>query len=210
MIVDWWNADAPPASCRTTTLVRACARRIATFTLAPSAELSERAARVAERHGPGSGRVQGAGTLTDRFTLSALRAALPSELSTALRPSFEWYSCRGAHFHNDAHYGDVLFGAWCVAGTATDIVFPRIALHFACRVGTAILFDPFEPHGVLLPGQRTYAAKDYAGIQPSVFLAFEIALTDAVRTAFEIGAPTFGALEFSSERAVNAETGALS
>ena len=210
MHVDWLNADAPPANCRSAEATRACARRVATFSLAPSAELSERAARIAERHGPGSGRVQGAGTLTDEVVLAALRAALPPELATALRPDGEWYSCRGAHFHNDAHYDGVLFGAWCVAGPETDIVFPRIGLRVASSAGTGIVFDPFEPHGVLSPGQRTYAAEDYVGAEPSVFLAFEIALTDAVRAAFAIGAPTSGALELSSERAVNAETGALS
>ncbi len=81
----------------------------------------------------------------------------------------------------------------------------------ASRIGTAIVFDPFEPHGVLLPGSATYEAECYADAAPSVFLAFELAVDrgDARRVRASVRRCQ-AALVLSSERAVHAETGALS
>ena len=209
MAVDWSSASPDPANCSAAGAVRGCALRLATFRATPPTHLFHAAAAIAAGHGSGRGRVQAGGTLSDTAALATLRAPLSGHMADALRPSFEWYSCRGAHFHNDAHYGDVLFGAWYLAGPDVDLVFPRTGWRIASTVGTAVVFDPFEPHGVLRPREQIYSAEHYADAAPSVFLAFEIALTDAVRTAFGIGAPVVGASELSSDRAVNAETGAL-
>ena len=209
-MIEWLLAEGTPAGCSVAGATRACARRLASFTLEPSIELQIAAARVALHHGHASGRVQAGGALADPSVFTALRTVLPAEMASALQSTFEWYSCRGAHFHNDAHYAGVLFGAWCLAGPSMDIVFPRTGWCVASRIGTAIVFDPFEPHGVLLPGSTTYEAECYADAAPSVFLAFELRLTAAMRAAFGIGAPMPGAPVLSSERAVHAETGALS
>ena len=144
MRIEWLNANVPSANCRTAEGMRGSARRLASFSIAPGAALLDSAHTIAARHGDGRGRVQAAGAFADEAVLAALRAALPPDLAQAVRPRFEWYSCRGAHFHNDAHYGDVLFGAWCVAGPVTNIVFPRTGWRVASTIGTAIVFDPFE------------------------------------------------------------------
>ena len=210
MVIEWLRAEGTSANCSVAGVTRACAQYLASFTLAPSVELQASAARLASHHGHGRGRVQAAGALADPSVLSALRAVLPADMAATLQANFEWYSCRGAHFHNDAHYGGVLFGAWCLAGPAMDIVFPRTGWRVASRIGTAIVFDPFEPHGVLLPDSSTYEAERYVNAAPSVFLAFELRLTEAMCAAFGIGAAVPGAPVLSSERAVHAETGALS
>ena len=210
MVVDWLSAEVLPANCMAAGVARGCAQRLARFTLAAPADLRSAALHIAEHHGDGSGRVQPAGSMTDTVVFDTLHGALPADLARALRPNFEWYSCRGAHFHNDAHYDDVLFGAWCIAGPSMEIVFPRTGWRVAIAVGTAVVFDPFEPHGVLLPGSGTYDAARYTDVAPNVFLAFEVALTEPVLSAFGIGAAIDRAPVLSSGRAVNAETGALS
>jgi hypothetical protein len=208
-MLEWLSTAGRPANCMVGASTRACARRLAHFALDPPDTLLHEANRLAGLHGPCGGRVQTAGTCTEPAVVGALRAAMPSELASALRPNFEWYSCRGAHFHNDAHYDGVLFGAWCLAGPAMDLVFPRVGRRVPSDIGTVVVFDPFEPHGVLWPGSERYVAERYLAVAPSVFLAFELALTVPVRAAFDIGAPLDGVLVLSSDRPVNAETGAL-
>lgn len=138
-----------------------------------------------------------------------LSATLTAPLAAALRERFEWYLCRGAHFHTDAHYGDVLFGAWCVAGPAREIVFSRTRQRCAATMGDWVVFDPFEPHAVLDPGHLLYDPSAYKDARPSVFIGFEIALTDAVREEVGIGAAPQQAARLGSQVAIHAETGAF-
>jgi hypothetical protein len=209
MQCEWFESTAAPANCRARGAERAIARRLAWLRIEPQPYLRARASDIARRHGASTGRVQGAGAWTDAGVAEALRTNLPRPLARSLRPTFEWYSCRGAHFHNDAHYGDVLFGAWYIAGPPMDIVFPRTGWRISVAAGDAIVFDPFEPHGVLLPGHRLYEAAHYGAVAPSVFLAFELELDAEVRSVFGIGDAVPGATVLSSDRAVNAENGAL-
>lgn len=158
------------------------------------------------------GRVISGGRFSDAALHAALAAALPADLRASLRPGFEWYGCRGAHFHTDAHYGDVLFGAWCLAGPPRTIAFARAALRVPAAVGDFVLFDPFEPHAVLDAGHERYARGHYEHAAPSVFAGFELNLDAAVQRAFGISPlaqPLRGMPELSSRIAVNAETGAL-
>ena len=158
------------------------------------------------------GRVISGGRFTADALHAALAAALPAELRASLRSGFEWYGCRGAHFHTDAHYGDVLFGAWCLAGPPRSIAFSRAGLQVPAAVGDFVVFDPFEPHAVLDPGQARYARSQYEQAAPSVFAGFELMLDAAARRAFGIAPlaqPARGMPELSSRIAVNAETGAL-
>jgi hypothetical protein len=155
------------------------------------------------------GRVVSAGRFrSDRLT-AAIAGALPAGLVATLRDEFEWYACRGAFFHNDAHYGNVLFGAWCVAGPMREIVFARANTCVPATPGDWVVFDPFEPHAVLDTGQRRYARDRYMAAEPSVFLGFELALNDATRALFGIGPAMPGWPILASRVAVNAETGAL-
>lgn len=155
------------------------------------------------------GRVHALGRFESRDVEGALRDALPPPLGDALRSGFEWYACRGAFFHNDAHYGGVLFGAWCVAGPPRDIVFSRAGLRLSVAPGHWAVFDPFEPHAVLDPDAATYRREDYDGAPASLFIGFELELTDAVRRELGIGEPTAGAVVLSSDAPIQAETGAL-
>lgn len=205
----WLESPAPVARCTTAGAERGSARRLWQGPLAPPAGLATLAGQAAGDAPQASGRVHGGGTFAQAGALAALRQALPPALAAALRPNFEWYVCRGAFFHTDAHYGEVLFGAWCVLGPARELVFPRLGLKLPAQAGECAVFDPFEPHAVLAPGATAYEREAYAGTAPSVFLGFEIALTDAVRDAFGIGGAPAKGPELSSRAAVNAETGEL-
>jgi hypothetical protein len=136
------------------------ARRFAVGFRALPASLLARASRVSAA--ASAGRVESAGTWRD----DALHADLAStlgDLGSALRPRFEWYVCRGAFFHTDAHYPDVMFGVWAVAGAGVDIVLARSAQRVEVEAGTIVIFDPFEVHGVLMRGADHYDAADYRG-----------------------------------------------
>jgi hypothetical protein len=155
------------------------------------------------------GRVLGLGRFEDQALRDALAASMPSPLGHSLRAGFEWYACRGAFFHHDAHYGGVLFGAWCVGGPRREIVFSRSGIRVAARVGDWVAFDPFEPHAVLDTGALRYVREHYADAPVSLFVGFELDLDDSVRRAFGIGPAAHGATVLASHVAVNAESGAL-
>jgi hypothetical protein len=157
---------------------------------------------------PAVGRVTSRGRWDDEAVRRALRDVLGAALAPALRAGFEWYLCRGAFFHTDAHYDGVLFGVWSVAGPAADIVFPRAGLRVDGSPGHVAIFDPFEVHGVLARGRERYAAEDYAAAAANVFIGFELALTDAVADAFRL-APAGSGRTLSSRTRVAAATGAF-
>ncbi len=190
------------------TSLRPMARRVATAVAAPPPELAARA-RAIDTVEPVIGRVQSGGTWNDALVHAALAQALDPLPGSALRRTFEWYHCRGAFFHTDAHYADVLFGVWYIEGPAVEIVFARAALRISARPGTIIVFDPFEVHGVLRPGAKEYHADDYAGSAASVFVGFELKLDDTVRAAFELAAPAADARMISSSTRVTPTTGAF-
>lgn len=198
-----------PARCEAAGAARSTARRLAVGVCTVPTGTAAAAAALAARMPASVGRVIGAGDFADPSLADHLAGALPAVLAVALRPRFEWYLCRGAHFHNDAHYGEVLFGAWCVAGPAREIVFPRAGQRCAARPGHWVVFDPFEPHAVLDPGQTCFAPSAYAGAAGSVFLGFEVALTAEARAATGIVAAPAGGTRLGSGIAIHAETGAV-
>jgi hypothetical protein len=153
------------------------------------------------------GRVHGLGRLARTDLRDVLAGALPPVLRPSLRGEFEWYACRGAFFHNDAHYGAVLFGAWCIAGPPREIVFSRAGLRCPAAPGHWVVFDPFEPHAVLDPGVDRFRREQYEGAPVSLFLGFELELDGPVRRAFGIGPAHAPAAVLASSVAVNAETG---
>ena len=139
---------------------------------------------------------------------AALAASLGATLGTALRADFEWYYCRGAFFHNDAHYDARLFGVWCIEAPPMEIVFPRATLRLAVAPGSTVVFDPFEVHGVLAPGCSTYAASDYQSAGASVFVGFELDITHAIADIFGIRDGALGHL-ISSRTRIDATSGAI-
>ena len=155
------------------------------------------------------GRVHGLGRFASAEVRAALAGALPAELRQSLRSEFEWYACRGAFFHNDAHYGGVLFGAWCVDGPPREIVFARTAARCRAEPGDWVVFDPFEPHAVLDRGAGVYRRARYEGAPASLFLGFELQIDERVRSVFGIGPAPAQAPVLASSVAINAETGAL-
>jgi hypothetical protein len=178
------------------------------------ASLERQAAQLAEGAPDSPGRVNDLGRFVDETAdetaRRALCACLPERFVDALRPPLQWYACRGAGFHTDAHYSSVLFGAWYLAGPARDLAFAEPALQFACPIGGLVVFDPFQPHAVLDPGQNRYDRPRYVGAPASVFLGFELELTAAVSEHFGIGPAAAAAFLISTSTAVNAETGRLS
>lgn len=212
---------APAAICLTGDQHRRAARRIACGRLPAGIRLTRQAQEiVASRSAAGElvpGRVLCTGSFEDPTLFRRLARRLPAACAAALRPQFEGYACRGAHFHTDAHYGDVLFGAWCVSGPAREIVFPRLGLRLPGAVGCWVLFDPFEPHAVLDRGAPRYRRDDYEQAEPNGLVGFEVRLTPGVRAAFGIDAAPGDAAQrdsgslpaLSSARRVDPETGAL-
>lgn len=188
---------------------RSLARRCWVGWAAPAAALTLRARALAREAPAMPGRVHTLGQLEDESLRQMLAQRLPPAAAAALRRTFEWYACRGAGFHTDAHYGAVLFGVWCLAGPARDLVFAPCGTRAACAEGTLAVFDPFRPHAVLDPGQSRYTRPRYADAPANLFLGFEMELGAAVREAFGITAPSEGAFAISSCTAVNAESGAL-
>jgi len=150
------------------------------------------------------------GRFRDDALRSLLAEALPPELRGALRLDFEWYACRGAFFHNDAHYGGVLFGAWCAAGPPREIVFSRLGLRAPAAPGDWTVFDPFEPHAVLDSGTAEFRRDHYEGAPVSLFIGFELELVDTVCRNFGIAPPAPGSTILSSAVAIHAENGRIS
>jgi hypothetical protein len=187
--------------------VRSISSRIWHGQHAPGPRVSALAKAAAARVLGLVGRVQSLGAFEDIEIERDLRDGLPELLASFARPRLEWYGCRGAFFHNDAHYDGVLFGIWSILGPARDVVFPRIDYRVSSTIGSMVVFDPFEPHGVLVAGALSYRADDYEGAEPSVFLGFEIALGNEVRDAFAIAPAQERGPTLSSRIAINPENG---
>lgn len=200
--------DAPIASGLSAAgAARSIARTIAVGEHAPDDSLRRRARAIAPAKAI-TGKVHALGAWRDPVVHAQLSEALGTPLGAALRPDFEWYGCRGAFFHNDAHYDARLFGVWCVAGPAMDLVFPRVAVRLPIRAAHIIVFDPFEVHGLLTPEANVYNSSDYQGAASSVFLGFELDITPAVAAAFGIHAAAQGYV-ISSRTRINANDGTI-
>lgn len=188
--------------------MRSIAGSIAHGERVPDATLEQRAHETRVEDDV-AGRVHGCGSWRDPRTHAQLADSLGAPLSTALRDDFEWYQCRGAFFHNDAHYDARVFGVWCIAGTSAEIVFPRVKVRLPANVGSIVVFDPFEVHGVLAPGRSTYAADDYEKTEASIFLGFELDVTSEVAQLFGISSGVDGSV-ISSRTRISATSGELS
>ena len=206
--MEFLTIDAPPLLAGSGPSLRPVARRLAHAVGSPSAQLIKGASAV-EVADPTVGRVQSGGAWTDAGVHTQIAELLETPLRHALRQGFEWYVCRGAFFHTDAHYANVLFGVWYIVGPPVDVVFPRIGQRMAMHPGSLAIFDPFEVHGVLHPGVSEYRAADYLDRGLSVFVGFELELDDAVASRFDVAAHAADARLISSATRVVAATGAF-
>ncbi len=163
---------------------------------------------IGGRHGA-VGKVHSAGTWQCPTTHTQLAEALGGPLGAALRAGFEWYYCRGAFFHNDAHYDGRLFGVWCIVTSAMELVFPRADVRAVVAPGSIVVFDPFEVHGVLARGRTAYAASDYRSANASVFLGFELDITPAIAEMFDIHDRIDPGLVISSQTRIDATSGKI-
>ena len=206
--MQWISHQAPVSSCLSANgVVRSIAKAVAAGVCVPGATLQEDARKIAGRQGS-VGKVHAGGSWQDPAVHQHLAEALGTRLSPALRSDFEWYYCRGAFFHNDAHYDARLFGVWCIEGPPMQLVFPRAALRLAVGPASVVVFDPFEVHGVLAPGCITYSANDYQSAEASAFVGFELDITPTVAAAFNIEDDASGPV-ISSRTRIDAISGAI-
>lgn len=208
LTLQWLDVNGGPAVCRSQQLPdRAAAGCVLVGHARVPTAVRQAGATVLSTMDATAGRVVGLGQFVDPTLAAFVSRYLRGSLD--VRPRFEWYACRGAGFHNDAHYGGVLFGAWCVSGPRRDIVFARTGLRAAVGAQDFVVFDPFEPHAVLDPDSDTYVRERYLEAEPNLFIGFEIELTVAACNSFAISAVVDGAVELSSRVPINPETGAL-
>ena len=199
----------PHVDCAGAGNARSLASRLWHAQSPPEAELAALARAAALRLNGPVGRVESGGTFESADIQRAVRRALLDSLADFMKPRMEWYGCRGAFFHNDAHFDDVLFGVWSLAGPPRELVFPRIKRRLSAGIGSIVVFDPYEPHGVLDAGATTYRAADYEASEPNLFLGFEVALSAQVREAFGVESASWRGPTLSSRVAINPETGEL-
>lgn len=200
--------SAPPLLAASGSELRPVAQRVAQAFRPLPLDLVARARSIAATE-VAAGRVHAMGTWSDDRVHRELMAALDPPLRAALRPRFEWYACRGAFFHTDAHYSNVLLGVWYVEGPRVQIAFARAGLRIDAEPGTLVIFDPFEVHGVLRPGAGSYQAEDYRDCEVSVFAGFELELSASVRARFGVTGGSVDVRMISSATRVSAATGAL-
>jgi len=185
---------------------RSIANKIAIAHCVPDDSLRARAHK--EPAAVEAGRVYSSGAWHDAAARAQLINALGSQLASGLRDDFEWYRCRGAFFHNDAHYDNQLFGVWCISASPADLVFPRAPMRLAISPGSIVVFDPFEVHGIVRPNAQQFSASEYDKAEAIVLLGFELDLTEDIATAFGITRGIAGPL-VSSRTRINAATGAI-
>ncbi len=203
-----WIAHTAPASCLSTSgSARSIAGKVALGECAVDAALTKRAYQLRGAE-CSAGRVHSLGTWRDANVRAQLCGALGSPLAAALRAHFEWYQCRGAFFHNDAHFDVRLFGIWCIFGPQAELALPRVKLRLPAGPGSIAIFDPFEVHGVLAPGRATYSSDDYKNTEASVFLGFELDITPPVADAFGITPGVQGRV-ISSRTRIASDSGAI-
>lgn len=90
---------------------------------------------------------------------------------------------RGTRYHHDgARYGSKAFCNLFVSEVGgTDFHFPAAAQRLALARGTAVLFDPCQPHAIVRHGAQGFDEADFAAAHepPQVFLTWELPMEDA-------------------------------
>lgn len=68
--------------------------------------------------------------------------------------------CQGASFHEDAVF-DCVLAVMLWHGECRDLVLPHLDVVVPMEPGMVVLLDSAQPHGLLLPGHRTFDASHY-------------------------------------------------
>ncbi|WP_343665726.1 hypothetical protein [Paraburkholderia tropica] len=108
-------------------------------------------------------------------------------------------ACRGARYHHDGEqYGDTAFcNLFLSEDKGLDLHFPLTGQRFPIERGTAVIFDPVQPHGVIRRGSSNFSAAEFASGEDftQVFLTWELPIEDAdigsaLKVAFDIAPST--------------------
>lgn len=82
--------------------------------------------------------------------------------------------CHGASFHEDAVF-DCVLAVMLWDGEARDLVLPHLGVVVPMTPGSVVLLDSAQPHGLLLPGHRTFDAAQYQNpASRSVFCTLDL------------------------------------
>ncbi len=92
-------------------------------------------------------------------------------------------ACLGAKYHHDgAHYGGMAFcNLFLSEDRGQDLHFPATGLRIPLARGTAVVFDPGQPHAVISRGSSGFDAADFPAEQDGiqVFLTWELPVENA-------------------------------
>jgi hypothetical protein len=71
--------------------------------------------------------------------------------------------CQGANFHSDGvnFPGEAFCIVWISEQVGLDLLFPNINVRVPLEQGTVVLFDPAQPHGVVVKGASEWDAGVY-------------------------------------------------
>lgn len=105
-------------------------------------------------------REQGLPDLTERFSVSPL-------------------GCRAVPFHQDLQaFGDSLFCVvWLSAESRLELVFPALETRVPLQLGTVVVFDSGQPHGVVRQGEYLYVADAYPDLPVQTFISLDFGAT---------------------------------
>ncbi|WP_321952209.1 hypothetical protein [Paraburkholderia bannensis] len=113
-------------------------------------------------------------------------------------------ACRGARYHHDGEqYGGAAFGNLFLSeDKGLDLHFPSTGQRIPLKRGTAVIFDPVQPHGVIRRGSDSFSTAEFAPGQDFVqtFLTWELPIEDAnigsaLKVVFDVAPSTSRQLE---------------
>ncbi len=97
---------------------------------------------------------------------------------------------RGTRYHHDGgqYGGSVFCNVFLSDDSGTDFHFPASGHRIALKRGTAVIFDPCQPHAIIRSGSPGFDAADFASaMRPQVFLTWELPVEhDGIRKALGI------------------------
>jgi hypothetical protein len=78
-------------------------------------------------------------------------------------------------FHHDIYaFHDSLFCViWLEKSRGLELVFPQLKQRVPLHLGTVVVFDAAQPHGVLFAGDETFDLPKYAELPPQAFLSID-------------------------------------
>ncbi|CAD6544118.1 hypothetical protein LMG27952_04132 [Paraburkholderia hiiakae] len=136
--------------------------------------------------------------------MSAWTGALGLPAAVLADSDMALMACRGARYHHDGdQYGDTAFcNLFLSEDKGLDLHFPFTGQRIPLKRGTAVIFDPVQPHGVIQRGSDSFSAAEFAPDQDfdQIFLTWELPIEDAdigsaLKVIFDIAPSTSQHLE---------------